>query len=118
MIKAEVAIRVAENNDPLLRLKITTVDRSTSPVTRESYDFTGATEVEFIIKDGVTSADDVVYDLTSGITIVLPATDGRVDVQVDAADVAEAKNRRYRLDVVKASKRETVMAGPFIVQNF
>lgn len=119
-IKSEVAISVAEGDDPLLRLRVWVLNLDG---TRSPYDFTNAEEVEFVVKKGVSTPDsgaDHTYTMTNdgGVTVVDPPSDGRLDVQVESGHIPEGSgNRRYKVRATKNGKKETCMAGPFLVMN-
>jgi len=118
MIRDEVPITVIEGNDPLLAIH---VDQETTAGVVSSYDFTAATEIKFVIKKGVAVADAQAlasYTKTlAQVVVVGSPSAGNLTVQILAAALATPGVYRYRLDVTKAGKIETIMMGPFIIQN-
>lgn len=119
MIIEETPIKMIENNDPVKLLHIEVIQNGV----KSNYDFTGVTEVKFRAKTGVAVADTaefINYSSIGGtpkVTVVAPATAGKVQVAITGADIPKPGVHRYRLDAIKSGKTETLMHGPFIVEN-
>jgi hypothetical protein len=119
-------IVVMERNDTLLKFRLVNLlpDGGTLPYTLE-----GAPTIEFYVKDDPSATDPTAnagdgtpFKQTTGLTIVADgtapgATYSELNVQLAAGNVPLPKTRYYRLDVIKASKRETVKKGLFKVEN-
>lgn len=119
MVRDEVTISVFEGNDPLIALHVDAEDAA-GAIT--SYDFTGVDEVEFLIKTGVAAPDAdpiALYTLSNEkVLLGVPPTNGNLTVQIDGTDTQDIPGSfRYRVDVTKNGKKETVMLGPFLVLN-
>lgn len=121
-------ITVRERNDPQVTIWIGVLkpDRSVIP-----YDFTGAA-VEFYMKDDASDADGdpvcstldntVLIDSGApwdarGVPIVDRTEKNRINVMLSAGDLVAARTFYYRVDAIKAGKRETVISGPLVIEN-
>ena len=116
MIRNEVPVTVIESDDPLITLHITQTDEN--GVTT-NYDFTGVAELAFIVKSGVSDETAIkTYTMTGGdITVGTPATSGKASVQLAAADLGATAVKRYKFRARRGTRWDTLMAGPFIIQN-
>jgi hypothetical protein len=112
VIKAEQLIEVMERDDEVVRLHIN--DEIDGVVT--NHDFTGVTELTFLIKDGKHVADAdafATYTKTGGaVTIVGQPTNGNISVVCAKADLKPGV-WRYKFVELKAGRERTLMAGPF-----
>lgn len=111
-------IKVLEDNDAIVTVELTveSEDGSTAP-----YDFTDPTitEVEFIVRrdlDTDRTAADFTYTRGAGL-VMSTMVAGRFEIHFVAADIATPGERRYQVDVVRTTRRETVMYGTLSVTN-
>jgi len=106
-------ISVYESTDPKLSLSLTVAG------TDEAFDLTDYS-LEFYIKTSVRQSDaDAQAKYVSGdqIEITDPATSGNLTIQCDAEDLTPAGRYVYKLDGIKSGRRDTLLAGEFIVQD-
>lgn len=109
---ARTPVAVPQANDADIEF-VLVVDNTDTP-----YDLvTGTIELEFFLKPGPASADPspATASTTGGDAVITDAANGVVVVTLAPADIPDAGEYFYRLDVVRNLRRETVAWGPFTV---
>lgn len=107
---SQQTLEVVENNDPSIEFTLYTV----SGTTKTPVNLSGVT-IECYIKTSKEDTDTAAvakYTVANGkITVITPATAGRLRVDMLAADVGSTTAQFYHLDVVAAGRRTTYAYG-------
>lgn len=112
---------VDQNQDPkkTFRFRVRKADGTTVPYTLE-----GSPTIEFYLKASPQAADGTAKYTIANSAIVITDdgtqaadTYSEITVQFAAADIATPGRFWYRIDVIKAAKRETVIEGPLVVRD-
>lgn len=115
-IREDVIVKVMENDDAVVRLHI---DRDTGGAVAP-VDFTGAEQITFLFKKGKDTPDSDAYGtytLTGGqVFVVGDPTNGDLSVVTSKLD-NRTGSHRYKVILRKAGRDETIMAGPYVVEN-
>lgn len=124
----DTTIKVNERNDPQVTVWINVLNPDKTVV---PYDFTGAA-IEFYLKvdtsdvDGSpicsTGLNTILIDTGSpwdenGVPIVSSSAKNRINILIPNSALPTGTTKFYRVDAIKSGKRETVIKGPFVIED-